>query len=147
MQSTSPDDFLIANMFHWFSVSLCNHLRCVRLAALIEEHNYDASDLSNQDNFDYINTECSSFVKSTIPAVMLWRHKIGAHVAATAPKKQDNQTTIKESLFTPVNLTSGRYFTKVGSYESDGLSGSIPSWSITKVYEELTERFWPERII
>ena len=74
-------------------------------------------------------------------------YKVAGHFAITAPIEKDNIATLDMSVMHPLSLENGIYhvggmtlFKKnsTGEHTSD-----IPTWSLTKVFDSLGPRYWP----
>ncbi len=146
-QTNRVDNLLLPCYFHWFGVSLCNYVRLVGFIWGIETGRITREYL----NKDSIKKECKDYI-DTIPEiqeVLVWRNKVAAHFAITDPHKTDNIATLDMSVIYPVSFSDDRYrvhkMTLIRS-SADGQShtSDLPSWSITKTWEDLSARYWSE---
>ncbi len=80
--------------------------------------------------------------------VVVWRNKVGAHFAITAPHKSDNIATLDMSIMFPVTFSNSQYrvgeWTLTRNNSSGSYSSAIPCWSVTEVFENLIPRYWPK---
>lgn len=140
---------LIACFFHWFGVSVCNFARLVGFVRGLAASDFTRADLNDPACFSDVRKSVESYVTgvSELSDVLKWRHKVGAHFAITAPQKNDNISTLDESVIFPVVFSDGRYRVNGFSFTRKNVTGihtsSIPSWSVTEVFEQLTPRYWP----
>ncbi|WP_341708204.1 hypothetical protein [Halopseudomonas sp.] len=135
---------LVPCAFNWFSVTLVNYLRLVGLVQLMNINGWKSSALADPENRSAIKAHCTSFVKSAVPEVYLWRNKVAAHFAATDPFHDDNLGTLEQSIMNPVTYKFPHYYVGVLKWNTAGETSQLPSWALTKVYEDLSARFWPE---
>ncbi len=130
--------------FNWFSVTLVNYLRLVALVGLMNEKGWKSDDLVHAANREEIKKWCGGFVKEAIPDICLWRNKVSAHFAATDPFKDDSLGTLEQSIMNPVSYSSPYFHVGLLKWNTAGTESQLPSWALTKTYEDLRERFWPE---
>ena len=149
MDGTKRDLDLIACFFHWFGVSVCNYARLVGFIRGLSTGEFARGDLGDPGKFRDIKSAVDAYVNevSELSDVLVWRNKIGAHFAITAPRKDDNISTLDMSVMFPVSFGNGRYRvgdltlirkTSAGTYKS-----AIPRWAVTEVFESLLPRYWP----
>jgi hypothetical protein len=149
IDGTKGDLDLIACFFHWFGVSVCNYARLVGFLRGLSTSQFTRADLADPARFRTVSSVVDGYVNSIseLSAVLVWRHKVGAHFAITAPRKDDNISTLDMSVMFPVSFTDGRYrvgeltltrTTAAGTYMSE-----IPHWVLTEVFESLMPRYWP----
>jgi hypothetical protein len=142
---------LLPCFFHWFGVSVCNYVRLVGFLRGLAQGAYDRTALEDPAKFKLIVEQCDDYVTSVseIAPVKLWRDKIAAHFAITAPRKaSDNVALLDFSVMYPVGYDSGRFRVNVLSLSRSDASGStheasMPPWSVTEVFEHLSRRYWP----
>lgn len=144
LHTSSQVPALIPCAFNWFSVTLVNYLRLVGLVQLMNENDWKSSDLAIPSNRSAIKAHCKKFVQSAVPEVYLWRNKVAAHFAATDPFHDDNLGTLEQSIMNPVTYKFPHYHVGVLLWNTAGETSQLPSWALTKVYEDLSARFWPE---
>lgn len=130
--------------FNWFSVTLVNYLRLVALVQLMNANSWKSCALADPSNRSTIKAHCTNFVKTAVPEVHLWRNKVAAHFAATDPFHDDNLGTLEQSIMNPVTYQFPYYHVGVLHWHTSGVTSQLPSWALTKVYEDLGTRFWPE---
>lgn len=144
LHMTSQVPALVPCAFNWFSVTLVNYLRLVGLVQLMNANDWKSSALVDPSNRSVINKHCTSFVKAAVPEIYLWRNKVAAHFAATDPFRDDNLGTLEQSIMNPVTYHFPHYYVGVMQWNTAGETSQLPSWALTKVYEELSTRFWSE---
>lgn len=140
---------LIACFFHWFGVSLCNFARLVGFVRGLSVNEFSRADLSDPAKFDAVKASVDEYVKDVpeMSDIVVWRNKVGAHFAITAPRKSDNVSTLDMSVMFPVTFTDGQYrvgeLTLTRKNSSGTHTSAIPCWSVTEVFENLLPRYWP----
>ncbi len=149
IDGTKGDLDLIACFFHWFGVSLCNFVRLVGFVRGLSLNEFSRADLSDPAKFDAVKTSVDKYVNSLpeLSDVVVWRNKVGAHFAITAPHKSDNVSTLDMSVMFPVTFTDGQYrvgeLTLTRKNSSGTHTSAIPCWSVTEIFENLLPRYWP----
>lgn len=142
---------LLPCFFHWFGISVCNYVRLVGFLRGLAQGAYDRTALEEPAKFKLIEEQCNDYVSSVaeLAPVKLWRDKIAAHFAITAPHKtSDNVALLDFSVMYPVGYDSGRFRVNVLVHFRSDASGltheaKLPPWSVTEVFEQLSERYWP----
>lgn len=127
--------------FVWFAISITAYLRLIALFDLANRRGWTEHHLV--ENREEVNGTCNAYVEDVIPAIVKWRHKIAAHPAATSPRR-DTLGTLLESVCYIVGRTSGYFEVGRTVWALDGDPAEVNSWSLTKCYERLTRRYWPE---
>ncbi len=124
---------LVACAFHWYAVSVCNYVRMIGWLA-----------------YGQNTSKALDYLKSVIPAVKIWRDKVGAHFAIIDPR-DDNPADLANSVIFPVSFDSDAFY--AGSWTLTlGIGGKSHTsrqdmrWSLTHVHCALTPRYWPENI-
>ena len=135
---------LVPCSFNWFATTLVNYLRLVALVDLMNKNAWKSVALSAPENRQLIKTHCTDFVKSAAPDVYRWRNKVAAHFAATDPFHDDNLGTLEQSIMNPVTYRYPHYYVGMLKWNTQGQSSDLPTWALTKTYEDLGPRFWPE---
>src|SRR5438046_3682724 len=76
---------LIACIFHWFGVSLCNYARLVGFIRGLETNQFTRGDLKTPASFPHISKGVKAYVESIpeIASVLVWRNKVAGHFAIT----------------------------------------------------------------
>lgn len=139
----------IACFFHWFGVSLCNYARLVGFVRGLSVNDFSRADLSDPAKFKTVKESVDEYVNAVpeLSDVVVWRNKVGAHFAITAPHKSDNLSTLDMSIMFPVTFTNGQYrvgeLTLTRKNSSGTHTSAIPCWSVTEVFENLLPRYWP----
>lgn len=134
---------IVSCSFNWFSVTLVNYLRLIALVELMNVRSWKSVALRDSANRIEINQWCTDFVKDAVPEIYLWRNKVSAHFAATYPFNADNLGTLEQSIMNPVSFVSPYFYVGFLKWNSSGEESQLPEWSLTKTYEELSTRFWP----
>jgi hypothetical protein len=124
-----PTDWLSC-AFQWYAVSVYNYVRLVGW-------------LSTKDT-----VFTNEYVKRVIPKVTEYRHKVAAHFAITAPRK-DNQADLIASIMTNIIYAHG--YLRAGAMseiltDENGkeiMASNKTSWSLTKTHNALRSRYWP----
>lgn len=143
MASSVPP--IVPCAFNWFATTLVNYLRLVGLVQLMALRGWKSPALIDAVNRPVIKAHCSEFVRTAAPEVYRWRNKVAAHFAATDPFHDDNLGTLEQSIMNPVTFQYPHYHVGVMQWSTQGQTADLPTWALTKVYEELAPRFWPER--
>lgn len=137
-----PD--VVSCSFNWFSVTLVNYLRLVGLVQLMNTNSWKSDALVDPKNRKEISSHCREYVKEAVPAVFTWRNKVAAHFAATDPFRDDNLGTLEQSVMNLVTYGVPYYCVGQMNWHSGGHAAELPKWALTKVYEDLAPRFWPQ---
>jgi len=132
---------IIPCSFNWFSVQLSSFLRLIALHRLATENKWSLRDLPH--NTEAIKRECASFVREAAPEVYEWRNKVGAHFAPTDPR-DETLATLSQSIYSAIQYQYPYYWTAFATPLVDGVGGKLPRWALTKTFEELGARFWPD---
>ena len=124
---------LLTCSFHWYAVSACQYVRTVGTIAY------------KQDNSRPIPPK---YVEAVIPEVLAFRDKVAAHFAWTSKHSRDNDAERLASIIPPLSYVEDSWH--VGAVQiatSKGgkltTSESIRPWSIAKIHNEMTRRYWP----
>ena len=125
-------------------MSLVSYVRSVALLGLKDSEGWTLPD--QVENRQRVKARCDEYAEALIPEVVRTRHKIGAHFAATAPRREDNVGMLEASLLQPV-MYKRPYFW-AGSY----WQGTTPeeqveehAWALTEAFERLAPRYWPNQ--
>lgn len=135
---------IVSCAFNWFAVTLVNYLRLVALVQLMNERSWKSTALVDPTNRKIIKAHCGDFVRDAVPAVYAWRNKVAAHFAATDPFHDDNLGTLEESIMNLVTYHVPYFDVGRMKWHAGGELSEFPEWALTKVYEDLAPRFWPE---
>ena len=139
---------VLGSIFNWFAVTIVNYLRLVALVDLIKSNHWKSSALADPANQEKISKHCHNYVFGTIPEIQRWRNKVAAHFAATDPRftsrDSDSLATLELSVMNPIAYKYPYYFVGALQWNTQGTSSDLPEWSLTKTYEQLSQRFWPE---
>ncbi|MBA4264319.1 MAG: hypothetical protein C0453_04495 [Comamonadaceae bacterium] len=142
MSSQVPN--IVPCAFNWFSVTLVNYLRLIGLVQLMNANGWKSPALADPSNRSSIRSHCTAYVKSAVPEVYGWRNKVAAHFAATDPFHDDNLGTLEHSLMSMVTFQYPHYHVGLGKWVTGTEISQLPQWALTKVYEDLRTRYWPE---
>jgi hypothetical protein len=130
----------VINAFNWFAMSVCNYLRLVALVELLQNESWSLSDLKTNEKT--ASKHCGDYVKDLVPSVYLWRNKVSAHFAATDPRETDSPGVLHLSIMDTVSYSYPRLYVG-GRVVIGGEESELPRWSVTEVFESLSERLWP----
>lgn len=83
-------------------------------------------------------------MRCAAPEVHKWRDKVAAHFAATSPFQDDNLGTLEQSIMYPVTYSYPHYYVGMVRWSTQGETSDLPMWALTKTYEDLATRFWPD---
>jgi len=139
---------ILHSMFNWYATDLVNFIRLIGLIGALRNYKLKYKDVSQDTAIrSTINEHCTNYIKKVHPDIYLWRCKVSAHFALTDPRKEDNLATLESSVMFPVSyerpyLEAGGVKWVLGEDESQ-----LPNWKLTKVFEDLGPRFWPDRKI
>lgn len=125
---------LVACSFHWYAVSACNLTGLIGWLA------------NNEDS-----SKATAYVKKLIPEVGLWRNKIAAHFARTAPRAEDSFADLVASVMVPVGFDDDAFYTQPFSLTLGGVGEPSTTrrdmrWSLTHVHRQLCKRYWPDDV-
>jgi hypothetical protein len=143
---------IIACSFHRFGVSPCNFSRLVGFIKGLHTGAFSRADLADKDSFSIINKFVDSYLKKIVELqeFLLWRNKIGGHIAITAPRANDNIATLYMSVVFPVSCSGTKYFVSEWAMTKSNPSGThtseLKQWSLTEVTEKLMQRYLPKAV-
>lgn len=141
----TDETLLLGCVFDWFSISLINYLRLVKLMDVMESNGWGIERLQEKQVQKELKGACLTCVRNIAPEVYQWRNKIAAHRAAVDPQ-DDSLTTLTFSTMPAVTYQSPFYgvgYLKL--FMSGGGELDIDAWALTETYEALAPRYWPER--
>ena len=92
--------------------------------------------------------QAKAYVKSVMPRLLNYRHKVAAHLAITDPRK-DNEADLIASVMTHIIYVRGRFcaasLTPIVKNNNNEIKVSKDiSWSLTLAHERLVKRYWPD---
>jgi hypothetical protein len=126
-----PKD-LISCSFHWYATSSCNYVWLVGWLA---------------QKINPRQVAPMAYAKSVMPEVLLFRHKVAAHLALIFPKN-DSPADLMASTIYPITYNDDAFYVgdfaitkKSSNKSSTGLQGV--RWSLTRIHAQLAERYWP----
>jgi hypothetical protein len=143
------DQMMLENSFYWFSNSMNNLIRLIGYIKIQDIDNIDVMDSSEQ-NKRTIKNGVNQFRDSILQLadMIKWRNKVSGHFASTDPRADDNVATLVSSHCFPIQWDQANGGFKTGQItlsfpDENGnmISSEIPIWSLTELYEVLTERF------
>lgn len=145
----------LPSYFHWFSISTVNYVRLVGYLKGVQTGKINIRDVSlTKSERQNIKSFCDNFLNSidVLKPVKIYRDKVAAHFATTDPHSDDNFVTMNFSAINKAGLSDSRLVSKaeinmVQNSKGELVAEDIPIWSITKVFEELSLRFWPDHSI
>jgi hypothetical protein len=141
--SLSVYDEFPASFFHWFANSAYNFLRLIATLKLMTINNWTVSDLNQKENIKLINKSSEKFVREIIPEIYVYRNKVSGHFAITTPHEKDSIATLESTVMLGYTFQKPYYFA-VLQWSNENTITKIPSWSLTKEFEKLSKRFFPE---
>jgi hypothetical protein len=115
------------------------------LVQLMDQNGWKSPALAERANRRAITTHCKNFVIDAVPEVHKWRNKVAAHFAATDPLAEDSLATLELSIMESVVYQYPYYQVGVLQLRSGGTNSQLPQWALTKTYEDLSDRFWPDK--
>jgi len=134
----------IACCFNWFSTSVVNYLRLIGLFDIMIQKGWTSLDVRQSENQGAITKHCTKYVKELVPEIYVWRNKVSAHFAITAPSPKDNLATLEYSIMNAISY-SRPYFEASGfTWTARGEKSQLPKWALTQTYERLANRLWPD---
>jgi hypothetical protein len=141
--------YMLPCLFHWFGVSVINYARLVGFLSGLASNKFSRQDLEDKKVLETVNKHCKNYVDniSELKEVKLWRDKVAAHFAITAPKKEDNIAMLDFSVMYPVGYADNRFrvnvhtFTRTDSVGIEHQATLLP-WSVTEVFEMMESRYW-----
>lgn len=146
---------LLPCFFHWYGVSVMNYARLVGFLSGLSLVTFTRKDLEDKSKFETVREYCDSYVDSVpeLSPIKVWRDKVAAHFAITAPKRNrvqsDNPALLDFSVMYPIGYDNGRFRAGVMTLTRTDSAGSahvgqLPAWSLTEVHEALQERYWKQ---
>jgi hypothetical protein len=143
---------LLPSLFHWYGTTVCNYARLVGFLSGIAIGKYERNVGEDPDNYDMIKKQCDDYIARVpeLAEVLVWRNKVFAHFAITAPrngkKDQDNAALLDVSTMSPIAFSNRRFHAGGLMNFTRGAEAQMPTWSLTRNYELLSKRYWPEAL-
>lgn len=132
--------------FHWFGTSVCNFARLVGFLQGVSSGAFRRDATEDGKSHKRIKQCCDDYVASIgeLAPILIWRNKVFAHFAITAPHRDDNAALLDLSAMSAMGYSNGRI--RVGGMRivARGADASLPAWSLTETFELLGPRFWPQ---
>ena len=126
---------LLTSAFDWYAVSACKYVQTVGAIAYGQKRPKDIR----------------KYVKAVIPEVLAFRNKVAAHYAWTTGDERDNEAERVASILPQLAFDGDSFvvqglkvFLRSGGKTSDS-SASTP-WSIMRIHERLSARYWPNLV-
>jgi len=146
---------LVPCYFHWFGTSIINYARVAGFLGGIATNSFSRDDLETSAGGKKIKDYCDNYLEGIqeLDGVRVWRNKIAAHFAITAPKttgtERDNLALLNLTTMFPIGFSGSRFFvgqTGLSHHDSAGVKhyAQLPRWSLTQVYESLVPRFFSD---
>jgi hypothetical protein len=127
---------LLTCSFHWYAISACQYVRTVGAIAWRHDNN---------------RPKPQDYAKSIIPEVIAFRDKVAAHFAWCTTNQKDNLAEQFASIIPPLVFQDDSFHVGVlaihlsqGGEASN--SAAIQPWSLSRIHERLSKRYWPEVI-
>ena len=140
----NDETLMLGCVFDWFALSLVNYLRMVKFIHLMELNDWSLADLKKHPVQKEIKESCVAYVKDIVPAVYEWRNKIAAHRVATDPRNE-TMNLLNYSTMPTVDYQTPYYgVLNFRIWVSNGGELGLEPWQLTKTFEDLAPRFWPE---
>jgi len=142
------DQNKIMNYFNWFSISIINYVRLVGFIDIVNQKQFAREDIVKKENHRLIKKHCKNYIEKVIPEIYLYRNKLSAHHSLTDPLVNDNIATLESSVINtivynrPYLETAGLKWNSKLSSDKKQVTTEIKPWKLTKVYDELTTRYW-----
>lgn len=140
--SDFPPD--LGSVFNWYSISLMNYLRLIALVDLMQKKNWHENDIADRANQSVISKHCKHYASEAAPDIYRWRNKVAAHFAATDPVDSDTLATLKLTVMNPIAYNYPHFYVGALKLHSQRTDSDLPEWSLTKNFEGLASRFWPD---
>jgi hypothetical protein len=143
-------EIMLPSYFHWFGNSLCNYARLTGYIVAQEQGHVSNNDMQLEPARRKIKKACDAYVQGLpeIQEILRWRNKVSAHYAITDPRKDDNIATLDASIIYPVGFAEERFRTGLMIFSqgnnNETYDSEIPKWSLTELFENLINRFWPD---
>lgn len=133
-------------LFHWYANTLINYLRLIGFIQITYSENISLEDYKKKNNNQIrkmVKKHCSDYVKKVSPDILIWRNKVSAHFSLTDPQ-EDSLSTIMSSVRSQINWHDNRLTAVPGMIKFSEEETKLPVWSVTKNFENLSSRLWPE---
>ena len=137
-------ELLLGCVFDWFAISLVSYMRTIQLMRVMEANNWGLEDLRSKSAKEKLRNARNVYINKIAPDVLQWRNKIAAHRAATDPRS-DSLALLTYSTFPTVSYHSPYYVVGGLTFSTDGSTSTFKEWSLTKKYEQLAPRYWPDQ--
>lgn len=108
--------------------------------------------LQDKDRQKLLARAITAYVNSVpeLAPVVRWRNKVAGHFAITDPIEKDNIATLDMSVMHLLSLENGIYhvggMTLFKKNSTGEHTSNIPTWSLTKVFDSLGPRYWPNLV-
>ena len=134
----------LLNSFNWFSINLINYVRLIGFIDIVNKEGFTQRDLTKERGD--IKAHCKKYINKVIPDISIYRNKLSAHHALTDPYENDSIATLESSVLNSITYKKPYFetagFSLIGKEETEACE--IKPWFLTKVFEDLTNRYWPD---
>lgn len=139
----------LMNYFNWFSISIINYVRLVGFIDIVNRKQFTREDMIKRENHRIIKEHCRAYIKKVIPEVYTYRNKLSAHHSLTDPFQDDNIATLESSVLNSIVYNNPyleaaglKWNSKISPSDEIASATEIRPWRLTKVYDDLTVRYW-----
>jgi len=146
-----PGQNMWMNYFNWFSISIINYTRLIGFVDIVNKKQFSREEITKKENHKIIKKHCKDYVIKVIPEIYIYRNKLSAHHSLTDPFVDDNIATLETSVMNsvvyknPYLETAGLNLkSKLFPSDEEYQSTVIKPWKLTKIYDDLTERYWKD---
>lgn len=143
------DQNKLMNYFNWFSISLINYVRLVGFIDIVNQKEFTREDMIKKENHRIIKEHCKAYIKKVIPEVYTYRNKLSAHHSLTDPFQDDNIATLESSVLNSIVYNNPyleaaglKWNSKISPSDKEAVTTEIKPWKLTKVYDDLTMRYF-----
>lgn len=137
---------LVMNYYNFFTISLHNYLGLIGFIDFFISNQLTIDSLGKNKTKVEIKNHSKEYIKKVAPQVRKFRHKVSAHHSIYDPQPSDNYATILSSVMNNVIYKSPYFEVSLFPDSIDGKADLEP-WILTKLFEELAPRLWPELVL
>lgn len=149
MAAMGGDSNKLMNYFNWFSISIINYTRLIGFIDIVNKRQFTREKITQKENHKIIKKYCKDYIEKVIPDIYVYRNKLSAHHSLTDPLVDDNIATLETSVLNsivyrnPYLETAGiNLKLKLLPSDTEYQTTAIKPWQLTKVYDDLTMRYW-----
>jgi hypothetical protein len=138
---------LLPALFHWYGTTVCNYARLVGFLSGIATNAYTRAVAEDPSNYRVIKERCDAYIREVpeLVSILVWRNKVFAHFALTDPRaggrEPDTAALLDVSTMSPVAYFDGRFRVGGVTFMARGGEVTMPAWSLTESYEQLSHRY------